>query len=161
MQTCTLAPPLLVQFQLSSQMTSRQQSTPWWPTQPKHTKTWWRSTGTFVNDFTQWKPPHKNPFPLYTAQFLHLTYFQYLRNARGDQSSLLWQHHQKTKVQLILKKPQTNISIDSRYLSQYTPREGTGIQKFKRSKWSATDESPPRRRKRKQTQERHISHFFI
>jgi len=27
------------------------------------------------------------------------------------------------------------------------PREGTGIQKFKRSRWSASDESPPKKKK--------------
>jgi len=27
------------------------------------------------------------------------------------------------------------------------PREGTGIQKFKRGKWSTSDESPPKKKK--------------
>jgi hypothetical protein len=29
----------------------------------------------------------------------------------------------------------------------YFPREGTGIQKFKRGKWSTSDESPPKKKK--------------
>ncbi len=79
---------------------------------------------------------------------IYFTLFQYLCDARGDQGSLLRQHHQKTKVQILFRNnPTANIAIKFHLILSYIPREGTGIQKFKRSKWSATDESPPKKKK--------------
>ncbi len=56
----------------------------------------------------------------------------------------------------IIKKPRF-LNFNSWYsIAQYStliltpfhiPREGTGIQKFKRSRWSASDESPPKKKK--------------
>jgi hypothetical protein len=43
--------------------------------------------------------------------------------------------------------PTTNFEIKFHSIPSYIPREGTGIQKFKRSRWSATDESPPKKKK--------------
>ncbi len=40
-----------------------------------------------------------------------------------------------------------NIAIKVLLIPSHIPREGTGIQKFKRSRWSATDESPPKKKK--------------
>jgi hypothetical protein len=37
------------------------------------------------------------------------------------------------------------------YFIHFSPREGTGIAKFKRGRWSASDESPPKKQKSSHT----------
>ncbi len=48
---------------------------------------------------------------------------------------------------------QYELSLQSKtiYILPFTHREGTGIAKFKRGRWSATDESPPKKQKSSHT----------
>ena len=146
-QTCTTGPPQLVQCQPSSPMTSRQPSTLWSETQLRHTRMWWKSTGT--NNYMYSK--------IETLTRTHcknhlITYFfptQYFRDAWSDQSCSLRKHHQKTEVIILPRKwfkfPKLLAIINTNCSLAF--REGTGIQKFKRGKWSTSDESPPKKKK--------------
>jgi hypothetical protein len=70
----------------------------------------------------------------------------------------------KPRYPTIFKYSLLHITIDynpkQSIFLPYTRREGTGIAKFKRGRWSATDESPQRSRSPvTPTQEQHI-HIF-
>ena len=156
-QTCTTGPPQLVQCQPSSPMTSRQPSTLWSETQLRHTRTWWKSTGTKQYAF------NIEIFLTYTHSNNHRIFFsptQYFRDAWSDQSCSLRKHHQKTEVIILPRKwfkfPKLLAIINTNCSLAF--REGTGIQKFKRGSNPPQMRARPRRRKSTQTQERHISH---
>ena len=74
---------------------------------------------------------------------------QYFRDAWSDQSCSLRKHHQKTEVIILPRKwfkfPKLLATINTNCSLDF--REGTGIQKFKRGRWSTSDESPPKKKK--------------
>ena len=54
----------------------------------------------------------------------------------------------KPRFKILLTEIQISyIAIKILLIPPHIPREGTGIQKFKRSRWSASDESPPKKKK--------------